>query len=369
MYSWLNRHLQLGFEEPIVEEAYTRLEATDLTVWDQQHPRPEGGPQLERKLLQWWTRDTQDQLDAMLPQDPAGMQSYRQIVGQAVETLIGRRLPHKGSLQLKTVSQTQHTGYRQIAGLITHRIAGPATIPFSNAGLDAQVQEQIPVIALIPEQAQSRVCVWVSPQGKSALLDAAGQPIEPVRKLLDHGLVVCGADLFMQGEFLADGQQPQRTRRVDNGRQAAAYTFGYNHTWFAHRVHDLLTVIGALQAYESPPDQIDLVSVDGAGPWVAAARAIAGPAVKRAVIQTGGFRFAQVNDLHDPQFLPGGARYHDLPGMLALAAPAALWLHGEGDSPPRPLQAAYQALGQPKQLTLSSAEDPVPAAVQWLLAQ
>ena len=47
-----------------------------------------------------------------------------------------------------------------------------------------------------------------------------------------------GADLIYQGEFLADGQPLEKTRRVENTREAAAYTFGYNHTVFAQRVHD-----------------------------------------------------------------------------------------------------------------------------------
>ena len=38
--------------------------------------------------------------------------------------------------------------------------------------------------------------------------------------------------------------------------------------------------------------------------------------------------------IHDPDFLPGGAKYDDLPGMLAVAAPAPLFLAGEGDAIP-----------------------------------
>ena len=38
-------------------------------------------------------------------------------------------------------------------------------------------------------------------------------------------------------------------------------------------------------------------------------------------IDTAGFRFADVTDIHSPDFLPGGAKYGDLPGMLSLSAP------------------------------------------------
>ena len=43
---------------------------------------------------------------------------------------------------------------------------------------------------------------------------------------------------------------------------------------------------------------------------------------------TAGFRFAQLKDVHDAKFLPGGAKYGDLPGLidgLPLAASAVRW--------------------------------------------
>ena len=50
-YSWLNQHLKLGLKEPIVEEDYKRLSNAEMSVWDDQHPKPESGPETERKLL------------------------------------------------------------------------------------------------------------------------------------------------------------------------------------------------------------------------------------------------------------------------------------------------------------------------------
>ena len=44
-------------------------------------------------------------------------------------------------------------------------------------------------------------------------------------------------------------------------------------------------------------------------------------------------RFANVADIHSPNFLPGGAKYFDLPGMIAVAAPGHIWLTGESDTP------------------------------------
>ena len=120
-----------------------------------------------------------------------------------------------------------------------------------------------------------------------------------------------------------------KTPKVRNPREAAAYTFGYNHSVFVHRVHDVLSAVKYVTTHERPTKQLTVVGVDGAGPVVAAARAMCGAVVHRAFIDTEGFRFGKVSDIHAPEFLPGGAKYGDLPGMLALAAPAETLLAGE----------------------------------------
>ena len=92
--------------------------------------------------------------------------------------------------------------------------------------------------------------------------------------------------------------------------------------------HDILTVVQFIRTSDRPSKRLDAVAVDGAGPWLAAARAVARGAIDRAALDTGGFRFSQVRDLHSPDFLPGGAKYLDLPGMLA-AESGTVWVTGE----------------------------------------
>jgi len=366
MYSWFNKQFHLGWEEPIVEGAYHRLAAEELTVWDAAHPQPAGGPDFERNLLKWWTGDTRKQLDALVPHDTQSLARYQNVVGGALDIVVGRGLPAPGSTTVETIAKTERDGYQQVIAVLTHHVTGPDTIVVSNDGLTAKAQEQIPAVALIPEDGTSRVCVWISTAGKRGLFDDHGAPIAAVQRLLDQGISVCGVDLFMQGEFLKDGKPVTHTRRVANPREAAAYTFGYNPTLFARRVHDILSTIGAIHDLDAAPDQLDLVGLDGAGPWVAAARAQARAAVTRAVVDTGGFRFAQVTDLQDPRFLPGGAKYDDLPGMLAVAAPGKLMLMGEAGKTPAIVRAAYQAAGH-AELVTSVKENTPKVAVDWLL--
>jgi hypothetical protein len=101
---------------------------------------------------------------------------------------------------------------------------------------------------------------------------------------------------------------------------------------------------------------------------VAAARAVAGDAIDQAAVDTGGFRFGKLVDFRDPQFLPGGAKYLDLPGMLARAAPRPLWLAGEsGDL--SLVNQAYRAQNKTDQLTVFDGKESTMEveATRWLL--
>ncbi len=51
MYEFVNRHLKLGLDSPIVEAEYKRLSREELTVWNKEHPEPAGGPEFEQRLL------------------------------------------------------------------------------------------------------------------------------------------------------------------------------------------------------------------------------------------------------------------------------------------------------------------------------
>jgi hypothetical protein len=159
---------------------------------------------------------------------------------------------------------------------------------------------------------------------------------------------------------------------VANPREFAGYTFGYNHALFAQRTHDVLTLVKFLRGAEvgshPRPTSVGVAGFGGTGPIVAAARALAGDAIDHAAVVTGGFRFAKLLDYRDPRFLPGGAKYLDLPGMLALGAPHPLWLAGEGVEPAL-VTDAYRAAGRNDHLTCFSGERSreEDAVIEWLL--
>ena len=191
-----------------------------------------------------------------------------------------------------------------------------------------------------------------------------------MQRLVDAGVAVVGVDLLFQGEFLEEGKPMDQTRRVANPREAAAYTLGFNDSLFVRRVHDVLNVIGYVSDHEKSPSDVWLLGLHGMGPLAAAVRAQAGGNVDRAVIDTQGFRFLQVQDIRHPNLLPGGAKYFDLPGLIALAAPHETWVGGEDEIGVFVARQMYEAVEAPDALTVSGDSDDAVSqqSLNWLLS-
>ncbi len=299
MYAFFNRPLKLGLEEPIVEEDFEPLTPAEFTVWDAEHPKPESGEEVEAALL----RTMADLSDRRL----AAHEKRSEVVAAALDVMIGRRLPGQGAVTREKVDKQDRGDHWRFKDLL--RIQG----------------EELPVLSFHPKRAawNGKVVIWVDGAGKSAM--------DPQR-LVDAGYAVVGADLLHQGEFLADGKPLREQPSVKNPREYAGFTYGYNPPLFSRRVHDVLTLVSFVVHDEHAPREVTLVGANGAGPVVAAARAQAGTAVARTIVDTRGFRFAALKSYRDPDFLPGALKYGDLPAILALPG-SALWLAGEAKSP------------------------------------
>jgi hypothetical protein len=251
--------------------------------------------------LRTLTTDASAQLGSLSNQP----EKFRKVAGPALDVLIGRNLEEVGQLKWTAKYDRKLDGYSEAIGMlrnVTHR-------------------EELPLVLLQPEHWKGDTVIWLEGSGKACLYADSpdGRPKPEVCRLLDQGLAVIGVDLIYQGEFLAYGVAMEKTRSVDNRFAAPAYTFGYNSSVFAQRVHDILTVVKFVQTRDDKAAKLLVMGLNGAGPLVAAAVPQARGAINGAVIATSGFRFGQLLDVHDANFLPGGAKYGDLPGMIALA--------------------------------------------------
>ena len=352
MYGWFNKHLKLGLPAPIVEQDYRRLSRDEMTVWDKDHPAPPSGPEFERRLLRVWTDDARRQLAAAAPRDTESLARYRALAGEGVAALLGRKLPAASDLSFTETATAVGDGYRWQGGLLRHKTRG----------------EESPLSLFLPERANGRVVLWLDQQGKSAHFTADQRPAPEVLALLQAGIAVAGIDLLYQGEFLANGQPLAATPKVANPREFAGYTLGFNHSIFACRVHDVLNAVAYLRGREPQTRRLDVVALDDTAAVAIAARVLGGAAVDGLAVNTRGFRFGKLEEFRHPNFLPGGAKYDDLPGMLALNAPHALWLAGEGPAAPPLVVGAYEAAKATAALSLfpGSVDDAPTAVVKHL---
>jgi hypothetical protein len=357
MYSWLNKHLKLGLEEPIVERPWKLLTPEEWTVWNDEHPRPEGGLEYELKLVKQMADASDRQIAALTPDDAESLAKYREVVGGAFDTIIGRGLPMFGSIEREKVDKQDWGDFLYFKDVLR----------YTNPG------EELPIVSFYPKTTpwNNEVVIWVDGRGKQGVMGPDDTPNPAVRQLLRDGMSVVSGDLLYQGEFLADGKPLEQTRVVPNPREFAGYTFGYNDTLFVQRVHDILTLVAWVRNEDHGPQKVHLVGVHGAGPLVAAARAIAGKAVDRAAVDTAGFRFANLTSYRDPNFLPGSVKYGDLPALLALSAPLPLFIAGEEGKVPPVVAATYSAADAADQVTSASGsatEAPMQAAI-WLSSE
>lgn len=305
-YTFLNKHFKLGHASPVIEHDYEPLTREQLTVWDAEHPAPKVDPAFERQLLKWFSDDSDKQLQA-LAATPQGLQK---VVLPAIEVLIGRSYQNAGEVEWILKDKQEVGDHLVMTGTL----------------LNKTYAEELAVSWLYPKAWSGRVVVWLGDAGKAAIEDDA------VKVLLKAGDAVLGVDLLFQGV-----EPVKQTRVVNNPREFAGYTHGYNHALFAQRTHDVLSVVSFLRnaqmASHAPPKSVMVAGWGKTGPIVLAARVLAGQAIDRAAVDTQGFRFGQVLDYRDPMFLPAGAKYLDLPGLMALNAPNALWVAGEGMKP------------------------------------
>ena len=353
LYDFIQRRFHLDCPLPVVEQEFTRLTAEDLSVWDEQHPRPDSGPDVEREVLRKWTQDAAEQLKAARPRDAASLAAYRALVQPAGQAIFSRHLPGAGEVSFEPLADTPIEGGQLMTGRVRYRPT------HQDGGLPEQFEE-LPVAAVFPFDYDHKIAaIWLDEAGKSGLL-RDGKPRPEVAKLVQQGIAVVGVDLVEQGEHRSSDMPLTQTRRVDNDREAACYTLGYNSSLFAQRVQDVLTLLSFAVHNDQSPDQLYLIGLGNAGPWAAAARAMAGEHVDRAIIDTRGFRFLQVNDVRDPRLLPGAAKYDDLPGLLALGAPGHLVLIGETGDSAQLVRDAYAAAKATSRLVFGQADqDPV----------
>lgn len=324
MYGFFNRHFDLGLEEPVLEQDFKLMSKQQLTVWNDKHPAPERvGDAHEKRLVSVATKHSKELIAAVVPESQAELRSYRDVVGSAWETILGRRLDQVGEVKFSQTSSTEVSGFQIAVGRLDHSSAN----------------EQIPVMTIQAKDRVSKgVTVWLTDSGKSGLLQD-GKVIESVAKIVNDGFTVVSADLIGQGEFQFNNQSlnSQRMWYQRNGdetwKRFAGYTYGFNHSLFVQRAHDVLSLVQYASDI-SGNSPVELVGKGKTvGPIALAARSQAGNVVNSTIINLAGFRFEDLATSDDTMFVSGAVKYLDVDGLLSLCAPHRVLIAGIDESP------------------------------------
>ncbi|MEO8350725.1 MAG: alpha/beta hydrolase family protein [Chthoniobacteraceae bacterium] len=335
IYGFFNEHLKLGLPEGrLKEQDYEPLTREQLTVWDDKHPAPAGGPELEKGLLQWWFDDARQQLRTTFA-------AFEEVARPAVQALLSPATD-SGKVSLEV-----QNGARE--GEVKTWIARRTPENIQVSGLC--VGKGKPVLVLLPG-------------GSRSILDGDA-PNSFCASLVAQGFEVWSADLWNQPSHPNNTMDGGKTPRVANPREAAAYTFGYNLSDVAEQVRDVRMIMRALSA-RNDGSKLSVIALGAEVAPIAAAAAALDPGRLTALaVDTGGFRFQNIMNIRDPNFQPGGAKYGDLPGLLALGAPQKLFLIGEGPTGPDLVTAAYETAGKSDTLRVASKAN-VEQIAQWM---
>lgn len=218
MYEWFNKHLSLGHKTPPKEQDFAALTPEEHAVYDDQHPRPEGGEAFEKKLTRWLADESDKQI-ATMPKEERG-----KLIEEAWQTIVG-----------------------------------------------------------------------------------IDDPAPAVKPPLDvDGVVTIAIDIAPR--------KPEQTPVVSNPREIAAYTHGYNHSFFAQEARKLYSQIK--QAKEAG-FFVEVNAAKGSEAVALAAIAASGyNSVSRLRMDNDKFRFADITSYRGPDFVPGAVKYGDLPGLI-----------------------------------------------------
>lgn len=348
MYSLFNR--ALGLEASLEERPFKQLGAEELSVWNDEN-KPKYEEKYERDLLEQWTRMSNEQIMPLLTGDADAFEQYRQMVSAALDVIVGPApefVKENNSFSIEIKQQQED--YLFMAGTLG----------------DVEKKTQLPVVFLFPkENWNGHTVIWLTDNGKAGLFEEGGRLKAEVAKLVSAGVSVAGVDLIYQGEFQADGQPMKQTPKVENKREAAAYTLGYNRSVAAMRVHDILALAAAMKNHDREPKSIGLIALEGDMAGIGSVAIARQPdAFDFALLQTNGFRFGEVDSIRSPNLLPGGAKYGDVPGFLAMGSPMLLRVIGESESGQKIIHQAYERAGKIDQLSDGNLEM---SPVDWLL--
>lgn len=316
MNIFFNKYLKLGLTD-FAERNFRFLPPSETSVWNEAHPKPKGdqvGEPHEVGIVNWFKQQSEKRLEPLLlPRSKSELNGSRKFFSEAWGVMIGRQLPKPGATQLTVRQQETKADNLLVRG--TAALGG----------------ETVEAVFLYPKQWNRDTVLWLSLKGADSVLQTTGEPTENAQSLLHRGFAIACPTLYLPGATRNPNVYADGKRKVSTSYEGfAAYHYGYNPTLFAERVRDALTMVATLRDDgDHRSRKLRIAGVEGAGVIALAVTALAGKTVSQLACDTEGFRFAKLDHVWDVNFVPGAAKYGDVPALLALCAPTPTTVAGE----------------------------------------
>ena len=311
MYPLMAQHLGIPEFASIVEQDYEPLSKIETKVYNEQHPAPrERGVKHEQKVLAWWKTES----DKWGKQ--ASKEDYREMLDTAWRKVIfDRGLPKASDLSVTRSGAIRDT-QSDFRLEILHR-AWKTSLSLRVLGGE-----------MLNEKSQTLLLVVPGFLAESKDFDSLESSVSWIRK---H--VCLPNDSKLEDSAIAIikvmAEQPVQ-RTVEDDHHFAGYTFTYNRPLAVIQCEQILCAITAIDS-EWKTQNTALVAHGDMLVATSAAGVIAGPILDRLIVDTGGFRFANLKSYRDPSFLPGASKYGGLAGLLSLRVPYALQVADRGN--------------------------------------
>jgi hypothetical protein len=309
MYGWFDKYLAINSNQagltleqihageipedsPLFEKPIAFLDPSQLTVWGEGHPAPPSGVDIEHRVNRNWRDDQVKKVRELIQvSDPQLRVAVKSLLCDLPHGVTADALRNKEKKPF--VLPAGYLGCQAWSAVVGNDTDTPG-IEVARI-LKPGNERAVPLGALIV----------------TADVDAAlARPA--VQALVNRGGVT----------FVVNAKQLQQENRlVDNGREAAGYTFGYNRSNVARCARALAWVLDEELFGEKSP--IDLIVLDGSP----ASAIVAAAATKRRiqhVLIPADFSFAAIDSFRHPDFFPGALKLGDAAGLLKIAKPISV---------------------------------------------
>lgn len=273
MYRLFDRHFDLN---SITEESEIKfVEPNQLSVWTGETRPNSADVELEVQLLQHWARSRREKLNQFAYDESKSTAQRIQYFRHRVGDLLGSRISPPSMQWHRDEPRRQ-----------------PAEFGRQIEIWKGEDDAQNPI--------EMKLTIQKAPTRRLTLI--VGQNEKLKDQLLKSGFNVAELNLIPGVE---------KNALVNNGREAAGYTFGYNLSLFAARVRQLIAVTQALsQEARFSKHQLILVGTGKESATTLVAASQLNNQLQTAVLlDIESFSFEQHNDLKESYFFPGGTAF------------------------------------------------------------